>query len=152
MAQVQQDQHVESTANSCQNSDTVVDKTKESSEATLNDSAHDSTSTGQNQSNKDTFEVSDVNQKQDTNSHPSKNISHAVMNKNATTRINFYCRPQETKTKIVDYNETGNMDVSADDFGNTFLLDEEIELEQKMPKKTELSSTGRYLIVLSSDL
>lgn len=143
VAQVQQDQHVESTANSCQNSDTVVDKTKESSEATLNDSAHDSTSTEQNQSNKDTFEVSDVNQKQDTNSHPSKNISHAVMNKNATTRINFYCRPQETKTKIVDYNETGNMDVSADDFGNTFLLDEEIELEQKMPKKTELSSTGR---------
>jgi hypothetical protein len=41
------------------------------------------------------------------------------------------------------------MDDSADDFG-TFLLDEEIELEQKMPKKTELSSTRRYFIVLTS--
>jgi la-related protein 1 len=106
--------------------------------------------TEQIQSNKDTFQVSDMNQKQDTDSHQSKDISHVVTSKVDTARINFFCRPQETERKVVDFNETRNMDDSADDFG-TFLLDEEIELEQKMPKKTELSSTRRYFVVLIFD-
>ncbi|CAJ2653844.1 unnamed protein product [Trifolium pratense] len=143
-AQVQQDQLVEATDNSCQNSDAVGDNIKESSEATLTtDAAHSSTLTEQIQSNKDTFQVSDLNQKQDTDIHQSDDISHAVTSKNINTaRINFFCRPQEPERKVADFNETGNMDDSADDFG-TFLLDEEIELGQKMPKKIELSSTRR---------
>ncbi|PNY11035.1 La-related protein 1-like, partial [Trifolium pratense] len=143
-AQVQQDQLVEATDNSCQNSDAVGDNIKESSEATLTtDAAHISTLTEQIQSNKDTFQVSDLNQKQDTDIHQSDDISHAVTSKNINTaRINFFCRPQEPERKVADFNETGNMDDSADDFG-TFLLDEEIELGQKMPKKIELSSTRR---------
>lgn len=145
MAEVQQGQLVEGTKDSCQNSDAVEDKTNESSESTLKDAAHDSI-TEQNQ--EDTFQVSYTNEKQDTNIHHSKDISHAVTCKIETTHINFYCRPQETKPKIVEgYNET-DMDMRdhSNDFGNTFLLDEEIELEQKMLKKTELSSTGRYLL------
>jgi la-related protein 1 len=141
-AQVQQDQLIEATDNSCHNSDAVGDNTKESSEATFTDAARSSTLTEQIQSNKDTFQVSDMNQKQDTDNHQSNDISHAVTSKVDTARINFFCRPQETERKVVDFNETRNMDDSADDFG-TFLLDEEIELEQKMPKKTELSSTRR---------
>ncbi|XP_058743130.1 la-related protein 1A [Vicia villosa] len=142
VTEVQLDQLIEATENSCQNSDAVADNTKESSEATLKDAAHDSTFTEQNLLNKDTFQVPDTSQKHDSDSYQFNDKSHAVTSKTDTARINFFCRPQETesKSKVVDYNKTRNIDVSADDFGNTFLLDEEIELEQK---KTDLSSAGR---------
>lgn len=83
-----------------------------------------------------------MSQEQDTDSHQFNDIiSHAVTSKTDTAHINFFFLPQETerKSKIVDYNRTRNIDVSADDFGITFLLDEEIEFEQK---KTELSFAG----------
>lgn len=145
MTEVQHDQLIEATENSCQNNDAVADNTKESSEATPKDADHNSTFTQQNLLNKDTFQVPDMSQIHDTESHQFNDISHAVTSKTDTAHINFFCRPQETesKSKVVDYNKTRNIDVSADDFGNTFLLDEEIELEQK---KTDHSSAGRYLL------
>lgn len=159
MAQVHQSQVVEGADNSCQNTDAVGDKTEESSEANLKDAAHNSILTEQDQSNKDTFQVPHMNREQDTECHHSNDIPHEVNGENDTTSNNISCHSEETEPKIVDYSETGNIDVMADmnirdlsnDFGNTFMLDEEIELEQKMLKKTELSSTGRYFIVLGSD-
>jgi len=114
-----------------------------------------------NQLNEDKLQVSHANQGINTESHYSNGKPLVVTCESVklcdfdTTSDNL-CDLQETEPKIFDNNETGNMDVLNDmdvqdlsnDFGNTFMLDEEIELEQKMLKKSELSSSGRYFMVL----
>ncbi|XP_061352302.1 la-related protein 1A isoform X2 [Gastrolobium bilobum] len=154
MDQVQQSQLVEDAADSLENMDAVGDKTKETSETNLEDAAHNSILAEDDQSKKDTLQVFHMNREQDTESHHSNDKLDAVTGESVkfsdfdTTNSNLCCHSQETDPKTFDYNETGNMDVLADvdirdlsnDFGNTFMLDEEIELEQKMLKKTELSS------------
>lgn len=155
-AQIQQSQLVDGAVNSLENSDAVGDKTKETSEANLNDAVHSSTLAEHNQPNKDTSQVSHKNQENNSVNRHSNDKSHAVTGESIKfcdfgTANNDLCSRQETEPKIFDNNEAGIMDVLTDmdvrdisnDFGNTFMLDEEIELEQKMLKKTELSSSGR---------
>lgn len=114
-----------------------------------------------NQLNEDKLHVSHANQGNNTKSHYSNGKPLVVTGESVKlcdfdTSSNNLCDLQETEPKIFDHNETGNMDVLNDmdvqdltnDFGNTFMLDEEIELEQKMLKKSELSSSRRYFIVL----
>jgi len=114
-----------------------------------------------NQLNEDKLQVSHANQENNTESHYSNGkpivaTGESVKLCDFDTTSNNLHDVQETETKIFDSNETRNMDVLNDmdvqdltnDFGNTFMLDEEIELEQKMLKKSDLSSSGRYFIVL----
>lgn len=155
-AQIQQSQLVDGTVNSLENTDAVGDKSKETSEANLKDSVHSSNLAEHNQPNKDTSQVSPMNQDQNTENHHSDDISHAVTGESIKfcdfdSANNDLCCRQETEPKEFDNNEAGNMVVLTDmegrdlsnDFGNTFMLDEEIELEQKMLRKAELSSSGR---------
>ncbi|TKY57085.1 La-related protein 1A [Spatholobus suberectus] len=156
-AQIQQSQLVDGAVNSLENSDAVGDKTKETSEANLKDAVHNSILAEHNEPNKDTLQVSHMNQEKNTESHHSNDKSRAVTGESVkfcdfdTTNNNLCSHSQETEPKISENIEAGNMDVLADmdvrdlsnDFGNTFMLDEEIELEQKMLRKTELSSSGR---------
>ncbi|XP_057441492.1 la-related protein 1A isoform X1 [Lotus japonicus] len=153
-AQIQQSRLVKGADNS-QNIDALGDKTMESSNEDHRDAAHNSVSMEHNQSNKDASQISHLKREQDTESHHSNDVSHAVTGESVTfssfDRTNNSCHSQETEPKIFDYDETENMDVLADmeigdhsnDFGNTFMLDEEIELEQKMLKKSEVSSPTR---------
>ena len=161
MDQIQQSQVVEGATNSLENSDAVEDKTKETSEANLKSAAENTVLVEHIQSNKETLQSSHMNQEQNSESHHSNDNSHTITGENVkssdfdTTNSCLCCHSQETRPKIYDDNETGNMDVLADtdirdlsnDFANTFMLDEEIELEQKMLKKTELSSARRYCTV-----
>ncbi|XP_015973451.1 la-related protein 1A isoform X3 [Arachis duranensis] len=150
--QIQPRQVVEDALKSSENTEVDGDKTKDISEANFKDAAQNHI-----QSNTDTSQSSHMNNEQDSEIHHSKNNSHAATgqrvkysNHNTTnSNLSFYYK--ETDAKIFDDTETGNADVSADtdirdlsnDFGHTFMLDEEIELEQKMQKKTEVSSPRR---------
>ncbi|RDX84741.1 La-related protein 1A, partial [Mucuna pruriens] len=156
-AQTQQSQLIDGAVNSVENSDAVEDKTRGTSEGNLKVAVHNSILSEHNQPNKDTVQVSHMDQEQNTESHHSNDKSHAVTGESVkfrdfgTTNNNLCCHSQETEPKIFNNNEVGNMDVLtnmdvrdlSNDFGNTFMLDEEIELEQKMLKKNELSSSGR---------
>ncbi|KAK7300310.1 hypothetical protein RJT34_11153 [Clitoria ternatea] len=156
-SQIQQSQLVDGAGHFTAISDAVADKTKETSEANLKDADHSSSLAKHNQSNKNTLPMSHMNYEKNTESHNSNDKSHAVTGESVkfrefdTTDNNFSCHSQETESKTFGNNETGNNDDLTDmdirdlsnDFGNTFMLDEEIELEQKMLKKTEISSTRR---------
>ncbi|XP_027329145.1 la-related protein 1A isoform X2 [Abrus precatorius] len=145
-AEIQQSQHVEGAANSLENSDAVGDKTKKTSEANLNDGDHNSILAEHNQSNKDTLQVSHNSQELNNESKHSSDKSHTVTGESIkfcdldTTDNNLSCHSQETEPKIFDNYEIGNTDVLTDldirdlsnDFGSTFMLDEEIELEHKI--------------------
>lgn len=162
MAQIQQSQLVEDATSSLENGDIVGDKTQEAFETNLKDAAQNAILAEHIQSNKDTLQVSHMKQEQDTEVHRSSDKSHAINGESVkfsdfdTTNNSLCCHSQETEPKTCDDNETGNMDVLAgmdirdlsNDFSNTFMLDEEIELEHNMLKKTELSSTKRCFIVL----
>ncbi|KAL5125649.1 La-related protein 1A [Glycine soja] len=151
--QIQQGELVDGAVNSLENSDAVGDKTKETSEENDKDAVHDSILAEHNQPNKDMLQISYMDQEKNTESHHSNDKSHeGVKFCDFDTANNNLCSQQETEPKIFDNNEAGNMDVLnemdvrdlSNDFANTFMLDEEIELEQKMLiRKTELSSSGR---------
>ncbi|XP_020234034.1 la-related protein 1A [Cajanus cajan] len=155
-AQIQQSQLVEGPDNSLEDGDAVGDSKKETLEANLKDAAHSSILAEHTQPKKDMLQVSHMNREQNTESHHSNDKPHAITGETVkfrdfdTTNSNL-CSQQETEPKIFDNNEAGNMDVLTDmdvrdlsnDFGNTFMLDEEIELEQKILRKTELSSSAR---------
>ncbi|KAG4382241.1 hypothetical protein JHK82_038760 [Glycine max] len=151
-AQVQQGQLVDGAFNSLENSDAVGDKMKEISEENPKDAVHDSIFEEHNQPNRDMLQVSLMNQEKNNEGHRSNDKSHeGVKFCDFETTNNNLCSQQEVEPKVFDNNEAGNMDVLTEmdvrdlsnDFGNTFMLDEEIELEQKMLRKTELSSSGR---------
>ena len=105
------------------------------------------------------LQISYMDQEKNTESHHSNDKSHeGVKFCDFDTANNNLCSQQETEPKIFDNNEAGNRDVLnemdvrdlSNDFANTFMLDEEIELEQKiLIRKTELSSSGRYFVVWS---
>lgn len=114
-----------------------------------------------NQLNEDKLQVSHENQGNNTENHYSNGKPIVASGESVKLcdfdTISSNLRDlQETEPKIFDNNETRNLDALNDmdvqdltnDFGNTFMLDEEIELEQKMIKKSELSSSGRYFTVL----
>lgn len=110
------------------------------------------------QPNKNGSKVSQINTEHDAECHLSDNKSEAITDESvkftdhdmSSNKLCFYS--QDTELKKVDDNETGNMEALTDmdvkdlsnDFATTFMLDEEIELENKMPKKANLSSTRRY--------
>ncbi|XP_054798502.1 la-related protein 1A [Prosopis cineraria] len=148
--QSQQNQPAYDTTKSLENGDAVGDRTKPISEATLN------TLVEQMQPNKNGSEISQINTEHDAE-HLSNNKSEAITDESvkftdndmSNNKLCFYS--QDTEPKKIDDNETGNMEALTDvdvkdlcnDFATTFMLDEEIELEIKMPKKADLSSTRR---------
>ncbi|KAI4308279.1 hypothetical protein L6164_031369 [Bauhinia variegata] len=153
--QVQQNQLVQNATNSIENIDEIGDETK-ISEVNPKDSAQDATLVEHKQSHKDTSEVSCINAEHDNENHFSNHKSQGITGDTAKffdrgTKNNLSCHSQETEPKNFYDNELRNMEVSADmdvnylsnDFSNAFMLDEEIELEQKMVKKSDLSSTRR---------
>ncbi|QCE01528.1 la-related protein 1A [Vigna unguiculata] len=155
-AQIQQNRDLDCTVNSLENSDAAGDNTRGTSEEKPKDAVHNSTLAECNQLNEDKLQVSHANQENNTESHYSNGkpivaTGESVKLCDFDTTSNNLHDVQETETKIFDSNETRNMDVLNDmdvqdltnDFGNTFMLDEEIELEQKMLKKSDLSSSGR---------
>ncbi|KAE9596276.1 putative winged helix-turn-helix DNA-binding domain-containing protein [Lupinus albus] len=159
LAEIQQRQLVEDATNSFENAGAVGDKTEEASEANPKDAVENASLVEHIRSNTDTLQASRVNKEQDTESRHSIDKSLATSCENVElsdfcTNSNRLCYlSQETETKTFEDNEGGDvlhdMDIKdlSDDFSNTFMLDEEIDLEQKMLKKTELSSTKRYCIV-----
>ncbi|KAL2316929.1 hypothetical protein Fmac_030805 [Flemingia macrophylla] len=147
-AQIQQSQ--------LENGDAVGDTKKETFENNIKDDVNNSILAEHNQPKKDTSQVSHMNQGENTESHYSNDKSHAITGESvklcdSDTTNSKLCSHQESEPKIYYNNEAGNMDLLTDmdvrdlsnDFGNTFMLDEEIELEQKMLRKTELSSSAR---------
>ncbi|KAK7276600.1 hypothetical protein RIF29_17743 [Crotalaria pallida] len=151
-AQIEQSKLVEDATNSFENGESAGDNTKEASEASPKDAAQHASLVEHIQSNKDRFQVSHMNQVQDAESHLSndKPLGESVKFSDSDTTINsLCCYSEETEHKISEDNETGDvladMDIRdlSNDFSNTFMLDEEIELELKMPKKTGISSTER---------
>ncbi|WVY90017.1 hypothetical protein V8G54_035531 [Vigna mungo] len=156
-AQIQQNQLVDGAVNSLENSDAAGDNTIETSEANPKDAVHNSILADHNQLNEDELQVSRANQgNNNTESHYSNGKPIVASDENVKLcdfdTISSNLRDlHETEPKIFDNNETRNLDALNDmdvqdltnDFGNTFMLDEEIELEQKMIKKSELSSSGR---------
>ncbi|KAK4279252.1 hypothetical protein QN277_016981 [Acacia crassicarpa] len=154
MAQSQESQHnqpADDTTKYLENSDATEDRTKAISEATLN------TLEEQMQPNKNGTKTSQINTEHDAECHLSNNKSKAITDESvkftehdmSSNRLCF--RLQDTEPKKIDDNESGNMEALTDmdvkdlsnDFATTFMLDEEIELENKMPKKVNLSSTRR---------
>ncbi|KAI4305851.1 hypothetical protein L6164_029188 [Bauhinia variegata] len=156
-AQIQQSQLVEEATDSVENSDEIGDKIKNIPEANLQNPAQNAILVEHTQPHKDTSEVSYMNTEHDNKSHFSNHKSQGITGDTAeffdlcTKNNNLCCHSQETEPKKFYDNEPGNKEVSADmdvsdltnDFSNAFMLDEEIELEQKMLKKTDLSSTVR---------
>ncbi|KAE9614905.1 putative winged helix-turn-helix DNA-binding domain-containing protein [Lupinus albus] len=126
VAQIQQSQPVEDATNSFENADAVGDKIKEASDANPKDVAQDASLVDHVQSNTDTLQASQTNEEQDTGSHHSIDKPLAVTGEN-------------TEDVLAD------MAISdlSNDFANTFMFDEEIELEQKL-KTTGLSSTKGF--------
>ncbi|CAL0318443.1 unnamed protein product [Lupinus luteus] len=155
VAQIQQSQFVDNTTNSFENADAIGDKTKEASEANPENAAQNASLVEHIQSNSDILQASHKNKEQDTESLHSIDKSLAMTGENvkfpgfSTTNNSVYCLSQETKTKTFEDNETGDVLADTDirdisnDFSSTFMLDEDIELEEKMQKKTERSSTKR---------
>ncbi|MED6161306.1 hypothetical protein PIB30_059540 [Stylosanthes scabra] len=154
--QAQPSQVLEDAVKSSENTEVDGDKTKDISEANFKDAAQNDI-----QSKTDTLQSSHLNHEHYTESHCSNNNSDAATGQRVkysnynTNKSNLSFYYKETEAKIFDDTETGNADVSVDtdvrdlsnDFGHTFMLDEEIELEQKMQKKTEISSPRRYFTV-----
>ncbi|XP_019461891.1 PREDICTED: la-related protein 1A-like isoform X2 [Lupinus angustifolius] len=156
VAQIQQSQLVEDTTNSFENANAIGDKTKEASETNPEDAAQNASLVEHILSNSDILQASHKNKEQDTESLHSIDKSLAMTGKNvkssgfSTTNNSVCCLSQETETKTFEDNETGDaladMDIRdiSNDFSSTFMLDEDIELEEKMQKKkTERSSTKR---------
>ncbi|KAF7815523.1 la-related protein 1A [Senna tora] len=155
VAQSQQSYVVGDVTNSLENCDANEDKTK-ISEENLKDSGQNAIMVEKMQSYRETSEGSHMSSEHDTESHYSDDKSGAIGDSisffdHGRSCSNLCCFSQETEHKKLKDNETENMQVSADmdirdlsnDFANTFMLDEEIELEQKILKETELSSSRR---------
>ncbi|CAL0317559.1 unnamed protein product [Lupinus luteus] len=154
-AQIQQSQLVEDTTNSFENADAVGDKTKEAAETNPEDAAQNASLVEHIQSNSDTPQASHKNKEQDTESHHSIDKSLTMINDNikfsgfSTTNNRVCCPSQETETKTFEGKETGDVLADRDirdhsnDFSSTFMFDEDIELEEKLLKKTERSSSKR---------
>lgn len=156
MAQIQQSQPADDTTKSHENGDAIEDRTKAISEVTLKDTVQDATLLEQMQTKKDSSEVSQVNTEHVTECHLPNNKSEAITGESVKftdldTSNNLCFDSQDTEAKKFDDNEIGSVEVLAsmdvrelsDDFATTFMLDEEIELEHKMLRKTDLSSTRR---------
>ncbi|CAL0307496.1 unnamed protein product [Lupinus luteus] len=155
VAQIQQSQLVEDATNSFENADADGDKTKEASEANPKDVAQNASLVDHVQSNTDTLQATQTNEEQDTESHHSidkplaKSGEDVKFSDFSTTNNSLSCLSQETETKTFEENETGDvlpdMAISdlSNDFSDTFMFDEEIELEQKL-KTTGISSTKGF--------
>ncbi|KAF7831505.1 la-related protein 1A [Senna tora] len=155
--QSQQSQPVDDTTKSVANGDAIGDRTKATSEETLKDTLEKATLVEQVQPNKDSSEVLQMNTEHDIECHRSNNKSEAVTGESVkftdldTSHNNLCFYSQDTKAKKFDDNESGNVEDLADmevrdlsnDFATTFMLDEEMELEQKMLKKDDFSSSTR---------
>lgn len=150
--QSQQNQPANDTTKCLENGDATGDRTMAISEASLN------TLGEYMQPNENGSNFTPMNTEHDAECHLSDKKSEAVTDESvkftdhdmSNNKLCFYS--QGTEIKKVDDNETGNMEAPTDmdvkdlsnDFATTFMLDEEIELENKMPKKADLSSTRRY--------
>ena len=107
---------------------------------------------------KATPKILDMNIKYDDDNHLSNHKSKVLSSKGAscshldTSNDNLHCHSQETELKSYDDDENGNAKVSDDidgrdlsnDFANNFIIDKEIELEQKEIKNTDFSPAKRY--------
>lgn len=166
MAESQQSQPVEDATRSVENFDATKsvdnfnatkDTTNAISEATLEDTVQNATIVEQMQPNTDSSEASKMETEHDSECRLSSIKSEAITGESVkftdldTSNKNLCISSKDTVLDKFEDNETGNVDVLADmdvrdfsnDFATTFMLDEELEIEHNMQKKTDFSSSRR---------